>query len=289
MGHDAIGCQDLAAPLEHRVGVLHNHRPGHRRADHRRPRVLPDGSRHSRYPDPGTAGLPDQSRRVGDRGPSVAMATDVTVMPRRKSVPRSQGDAGVVSPRLVVDGPEYRVRLLDTNPFSIAQLGETVASALSERDHITDPINRLLFGTRSAGCTDIRVSPPSRWRSDDPAKPIDRAEPLHLLVDSTGLKIYGDGEWLDRKHGVRSRRRWRKLHLGTPTRARPSRWNSRRMMSVTFPKYRACLIRSMPMSRRQVKYLNNIVEQDHSDENARCLSVEPAANKQYVCILLTHL
>jgi len=45
-------------------------------------------------------------------------------------------------------------------------------------------------------------------------KRIDRAEPLHLLVDSTGLKIYGEGEWLDQKHGTRSRRRWRKLHLG---------------------------------------------------------------------------
>jgi transposase len=42
----------------------------------------------------------------------------------------------------------------------------------------------------------------------------DRTEPLHLLVDSTGLKIYGEGEWLDQKHGIRSRRRWRKLHLG---------------------------------------------------------------------------
>jgi Transposase DDE domain len=43
---------------------------------------------------------------------------------------------------------------------------------------------------------------------------LDRDEPLHLLVDSTGLKIYGEGEWLDQKHGIGSRRRWRKLHLG---------------------------------------------------------------------------
>jgi hypothetical protein len=42
---------------------------------------------------------------------------------------------------------------------------------------------------------------------------VERNEPLHLLVDSTGVKIYGEGEWLDQKHGVRSRRRWRKLHL----------------------------------------------------------------------------
>ena len=45
-------------------------------------------------------------------------------------------------------------------------------------------------------------------------KRLDRGEPLHLLVDSTGLKIFGEGEWLDQKHGIRSRRRWRKLHLG---------------------------------------------------------------------------
>jgi hypothetical protein len=31
-------------------------------------------------------------------------------------------------------------------------------------------------------------------------KRIDRTEPLHLLVDSTGLKIYGEGKWLDQKH-----------------------------------------------------------------------------------------
>jgi transposase len=43
---------------------------------------------------------------------------------------------------------------------------------------------------------------------------VDHDEPLHLLVDSTGLKVYGEGEWLDQKHGIRSRRRWRKLHLG---------------------------------------------------------------------------
>jgi Transposase DDE domain len=38
--------------------------------------------------------------------------------------------------------------------------------------------------------------------------------PLHLLVDSTGLKLGGAGEWLVEKHGTRTRRAWRKLHLG---------------------------------------------------------------------------
>jgi Transposase DDE domain len=36
--------------------------------------------------------------------------------------------------------------------------------------------------------------------------------PLHLLINSTGLKLFGRGEWNDEKHG-RARRSWRKLHL----------------------------------------------------------------------------
>jgi hypothetical protein len=40
------------------------------------------------------------------------------------------------------------------------------------------------------------------------------SEPMHLLVDSTGLKFGGPGEWLVEKHGTRTRRAWRKLHLG---------------------------------------------------------------------------
>jgi hypothetical protein len=39
-------------------------------------------------------------------------------------------------------------------------------------------------------------------------------EPMHLLVDSTGLKLCGSGEWLVEKHGSKTRRSWRKLHVG---------------------------------------------------------------------------
>ncbi len=35
-----------------------------------------------------------------------------------------------------------------------------------------------------------------------------------IAIDSTGLKIYGEGEWKVRKHGYSKRRTWRKLHLG---------------------------------------------------------------------------
>ena len=41
------------------------------------------------------------------------------------------------------------------------------------------------------------------------------SEPVHLLVDSTGLKLCGPGEWLIEKHGTKRRRAWRVLHLAT--------------------------------------------------------------------------
>jgi Transposase DDE domain len=40
-----------------------------------------------------------------------------------------------------------------------------------------------------------------------------RAGPLHLVIDSSGFKVYGEGEWKVRLHGWSKRRTWRKLHL----------------------------------------------------------------------------
>jgi hypothetical protein len=44
-------------------------------------------------------------------------------------------------------------------------------------------------------------------------RPRSDAGPVHLLVDSTGLKLCGSGEWLLEKHGTKTWRSWRKLHL----------------------------------------------------------------------------
>jgi len=46
------------------------------------------------------------------------------------------------------------------------------------------------------------------WRADGP---------LNLLLDSTGIKFLGDGEWQACKHGVQGRRQWRKVHLAMDT------------------------------------------------------------------------
>jgi hypothetical protein len=73
-----------------------------------------------------------------------------------------------------------------------------------------------------------------------------REEPLHLLIDSTGLKIYGEGEWQDQKRGLRSPRRWRKLHLGVDAGTHEIvAAELTRTMSVTCPNCRVCLTRSM--------------------------------------------
>ncbi|HKA54748.1 MAG TPA: IS5 family transposase [Candidatus Binatia bacterium] len=40
-----------------------------------------------------------------------------------------------------------------------------------------------------------------------------RSAPLHLVIDSSGFKVYGEGEWKVRQHGWSKRRTWRKLHL----------------------------------------------------------------------------
>jgi hypothetical protein len=53
-----------------------------------------------------------------------------------------------------------------------------------------------------------------RPRSDSRTDAGRDPEPLHLLVDSTGLKLCGAGEWLVEKRGTRTRRAWRKMHIG---------------------------------------------------------------------------
>ena len=42
---------------------------------------------------------------------------------------------------------------------------------------------------------------------------VNKNEALYVLVDSTGLKVYGEGEWKVKKHGYEKRRTWKKLHL----------------------------------------------------------------------------
>lgn len=65
------------------------------------------------------------------------------------------------------------------------------------------------YSTLSRRASDLSVC---LCQKSDP-EPGDEAEPRHLVIDSTGLKVYGEGEWKARQHGVSKRRTWRKLHL----------------------------------------------------------------------------
>jgi len=60
------------------------------------------------------------------------------------------------------------------------------------------------YSTLSRRCRTLRVRLPR----------LPKSEVLHLVVDSTGVKIFGEGEWKVRQHGYSKRRTWRKLHIG---------------------------------------------------------------------------
>jgi hypothetical protein len=60
------------------------------------------------------------------------------------------------------------------------------------------------------------------------------ARRVHLLVDSPGLKLCGAGEWLVEKHGTKTRRSWRKLHLGVDVALHDSEIEGRNRTEVAF-------------------------------------------------------
>lgn len=61
------------------------------------------------------------------------------------------------------------------------------------------------YATLSRRAEGLTVPPAPRLRPD---------APIHLAIDATGLKVFGEGEWKVRIHGKSRRRVWRKLHLG---------------------------------------------------------------------------
>ncbi len=54
-----------------------------------------------------------------------------------------------------------------------------------------------------------------RSETQEAPRPRRGREPVHLLVDSTGLWLCGPGGWLEEEHGTKRRRTWKKLHLAT--------------------------------------------------------------------------
>jgi hypothetical protein len=75
-------------------------------------------------------------------------------------------------------------------------------SSVMELMKLTLPVPDYSTVSRRQGTLQVRLAVESGGR------------PRHVVIDATGLKVYGAGEWHVRKHQVSRRRRWRKLHLG---------------------------------------------------------------------------
>lgn len=93
---------------------------------------------------------------------------------------------------------------------------ETLKAVYRQAGRQTEGLLRSLFQLM-----DIPLSVPEhstvsrRKRTLSVSLPVvPRTGAVHLVVDSTGIKVYGEGEWKTRQHGISKRRTWRKLHLG---------------------------------------------------------------------------
>jgi IS5 family transposase len=100
----------------------------------------------------------------------------------------------------------------DTAILCMATLEEVYGLPLRATEGLTCSVIRLLSVELSVPCyttlcrrrRSLEVELPRRKKS----------EPLHMVVDSTGIKVDGEGEWKVRQHGYSKRRTWRKLHSG---------------------------------------------------------------------------
>ena len=100
----------------------------------------------------------------------------------------------------------------DTAVLCMATLKEVYHLPLRATQGLMGSLMRLLgldlpvmhYSQLSRRCATLEVALPRRAKS----------ESLHMVVDSTGVKVFGEGEWKVRQHGYTKRRTWRKLHIG---------------------------------------------------------------------------
>lgn len=100
----------------------------------------------------------------------------------------------------------------DTAVLSMATLKEVFHLPLRATQGLMQSLMQLLgldlpvlsYSQLSRRCATLEICLPRHQRN----------QPLHLVVDSTGVKVFGEGEWKVRQHGYSKRRTWRKLHIG---------------------------------------------------------------------------
>ena len=70
--------------------------------------------------------------------------------------------------------------------------------------------------------------------------------PLHLIVDSTGLAVVGQGQWAAAKHGGKGIRGWRKLHIGVDAKSLTTPLLAGRYRSALASLYLALISANLP-------------------------------------------
>lgn len=115
---------------------------------------------------------------------------------RRRGKPQQYSDLAITTALTLQQ--VFRLPLRQTEGFLASILGK-LAPALESPDHSTLSLRGKTLAVA------IRVRPLS-------------SEPVHIVADSSGVKVYGEGEWKVRQHGWSKRRTWKKLHIGVDER-----------------------------------------------------------------------
>jgi len=132
----------------------------------------------------------------------------------------SRGDITVWFDEDVIDQWEHdNVEVRAGHPFVYSDLA--IETLLMLRELFRLPYRQTEgFGQALVKLMDVDVAIPHHTSLQKRAAKlgitIEVARPegsIDLVVDSTGLKVYGEGEWKVKKHGADGRRTWRKLHL----------------------------------------------------------------------------
>ena len=114
------------------------------------------------------------------------------------------------APRTTPGGQPHYSDLAITTALTLRAVFHLAAAPDRGTDRLGPPAARprpagaRLFSTLSRRAQSLEL----------PAQPRATGGAIHLLVDSSGLKLGGPGEWLVEKHGTSKRRSWRKLHIG---------------------------------------------------------------------------
>jgi IS5 family transposase len=100
----------------------------------------------------------------------------------------------------------------DTAITTMATLQELYHLGLRQTEGLMESIGELLH--LEIAIPDYSTLSRRRATLEVPLPRTRRKEALHVVVDSTGVKVFGEGEWKVRQHGYTYRRTWRKVHVG---------------------------------------------------------------------------